>query len=685
MADFYLIALLLVGVISANVIKQFIPKVPETFILILTGVVLSFVPLFRHFELEPEFFLMMIIAPLMFVDGQKQSFEKIRSKFSGIFLLSVFLAVVTAIVVGVTANWIEKQWTLPLAIALAAIITPTDAVAVKSLTSDSEMPSGVGEALELESLFNDATGLVLLDLALSVLSTGTFSIINGIVHFLFVAVGGILVGLIAGFALVALRFNLNTRGKNPEITTIPISLLTPFAVYLLAEHLGMSGILAVVATGIEHNWEANRLRLSSTSVQLTNNTIWNVITDVLNDFVFLILGLALPTIYADIVAMGWSGTLHLLLISVLVYVIMLVLRYVWAVREKNESIAEFFGKPSDEHHQFNSGLFAISGIHGTVTLAMALSLPNHIGGHNFPYRNELIIIAMFVILISMIVSAVVLNIKLPKKVVDYGEFDLNQVRNKMIDQTILKMRVSIDDRSIRDALTNQLQSQKTMEMDNRNNLSDNYYLLLSETKGVIDNYLHSPEVSQQYNKKTIDIYDSMMNRMLVEKRRVSWKHMLRHLFKEILWHARYRPKLNRDNYKVAYQQKIATDPKFAKKAKQIKQVRQELLDLNQAVVSLVDQYLDDILRSRLTQQRDDNNYIYIVQHNLNRFFDEINHEYRATTQPIDAKYYAEAFQYEYDFIQQGLANGSISQPIAGTLYTEINQAQLLQLQQLPVE
>lgn len=327
MYELYLVALLLVGVIGANVLKQFLPQIPEAFILIATGWGLSFIPIFKQFQLEPEFFMLLIIAPLMFIDGQKQSFNKIRKRFQGIFLLSVVLAVLTAAVVGVVAHQIEAQWTLPLAIALAAIVTPTDAVAVKSLTGNNELPGGVGEALELESLFNDATGLVMLDLALSVLSRGTFSVVDGIGHFLFVAVGGILIGIAGGFLLVMLRFNLNMRGKNPELTTIPISLLTPFAIYLLAEHFGTSGILAVVATGIEHNWEANRLRLTSTNVQLTSRTIWNIVTDVLNDVVFLILGLSLPTVFQNTLTIGWLGTVQLIGISLLIYLIMLGIRY----------------------------------------------------------------------------------------------------------------------------------------------------------------------------------------------------------------------------------------------------------------------------------------------------------------------------------------------------------------------
>ncbi len=280
--------------------KQLVPRIPEAFLLIAMGWGLSFMPVFHNFKLEPEFFMLLIIAPLMFIDGQKQSFANIRKRFQGIFLLSVVLAVVTAVVVGLITKQIEAQWTFPLALALAVIVTPTDAVAVKSMTGSNEMPKGVGEALELESLFNDATGLVLLDLALSVLSKGTFSVVQGIGHFLFVAVGGVVIGIIGGFLLVMLRFNLNRHGKNPELTTIPISLLTPFAIYLLAEHFGVSGILAVVATGIEHNWEADRLRLTSTNVQLTSRTIWSVLSGILNDFVFLILGISLPEVARNV-------------------------------------------------------------------------------------------------------------------------------------------------------------------------------------------------------------------------------------------------------------------------------------------------------------------------------------------------------------------------------------------------
>jgi len=686
MYELYLVALLLVGVIGANVLKQFLPKIPEAFILIATGWGLSFIPIFKQFQLEPEFFMLLIIAPLMFIDGQKQSFNKIRKRFQGIFLLSVVLAVLTAAVVGVVAHQIEAQWTLPLAIALAAIVTPTDAVAVKSLTGNNELPGGVGEALELESLFNDATGLVMLDLALSVLSRGTFSVVDGIGHFLFVAVGGILIGIAGGFLLVMLRFNLNMRGKNPELTTIPISLLTPFAIYLLAEHFGTSGILAVVATGIEHNWEANRLRLTSTNVQLTSRTIWNIVTDVLNDVVFLILGLSLPTVFQNTLTIGWLGTVQLIGISLLIYLIMLGIRYFWALRGANPEMVTFFGRRADQAHRFNAQIFAISGVHGTVTLAMALSLPTKIAGHTFPYRNELIMVAMFVILISMIVSALVLPRKLPEKAEAYTLDDLNHIRNKMVDYAILQIRGTIEDHATREAVTAQLQSQKQNNPGaDRIARGANYQQVLGDTKEVMDTFIHGDYVSDHYSAMTIKVYNNILQHSLTNTTKPRLGHRMKksmkHAYREVVWHTAHGVITKRQKSQFR-QRRLEDDPQYSKKVQQWQTVRLELLALNDDVTGVVDQYLDRVLKTRLEQKFSDNDHIYMARNVINHFFDNVKHEYRQEAVVVDGTIYMRAFQCEYDFIQKGLNDGFISQTIASTLYTEINQAQLLQTQQL---
>ena len=696
MTTLYTLALLLIGVIATNIIKEFIPKIPEAFILIAVGVAMSFTSIFKNFELEPEFFMLMIIAPIMFIDGQKQSFAKIKQRFEGIWLLSVVLAVMTTLVVGIITNHIEVTWTLPLAITLAAIITPTDAVAVKSLTAGTDMPEGVGEALELESLFNDATGLVMLDLALSVLSQGTFSVVHGLEHFFFVAIGGILVGTVLGFLIVALRVNLQQRASNPETTIIPISLLTPFAVYLLAEHVGTSGILAVVATGMVHNWESSRLRLTSTTVQLTSRTIWQTIADVLNDIVFLILGISLPGVWLSITKLGVSATLQLIALSVLIYVIMLILRYFWALRDnhnkqhrrKSNSFTLFFGDRNNKQHKFYARIFAISGVHGTVTLAMAFSLPYKIAGHAFPYRETLIIIATLVILISMLVSAIVLPLQLPAKIESYTVDDLNQTRDKMIDYASLKILDHVSDHNIRETLSTQLQSQKNklFMMDDRKHASPQFLELLADTQDFALAYIHSDSITQTYSPNVIGIYAKVLQRTRNNgpKQTMSFKHQLKRTFRryarESTWHIA-NGVITRAQRERFRKNKLATDSTFAANIKKWTDTRDELIALNNDLTHATDTYLDNKLRERLAAQHSDNDHIYFVREAMNRFFSRVKRDYKDESVPVSSALYIQAFQYEYDFVQQGVSGGSIVQPMASTLYKEINQAQMLQLDQ----
>ncbi|MDR3241560.1 MAG: sodium:proton antiporter [Lactobacillaceae bacterium] len=687
MQTFYTLALLIIGVIIANIIKQFFTKIPEAFILIIMGVVLSITPVFRNFELEPEFFMLVIIAPLMFIDGQKQSFAKIKKRFNMIFLLSVVLATATVAVVGVLTNFIEATWTLPLAIALAAIVTPTDAVAVKSLTSGGEMPGGVGEALELEALFNDATGLVILDLALSVLSNKSLSVVGGLEHFLFVAIGGVVIGTVGGMLIVSLRVNLNLRSANAETTVIPIGLLTPFAIYLIAEQFGVSGILAVVATGIVHNWEASRLRLSSTRVQLTQNTIWSTLSNVLNSIVFLILGISLPTVFHVIGQIGLYGTLGLLGLGVLIYLVMFVIRFVWALRENAASADTFFAPHDDKRHRFYSRVFALSGVHGTMTLAMAFSLPIEIAGHPFPYRDELIIIATIVILISMIVSAIVLPMMLPKATSTYTPIEIEHARNKMVDYATLRVRETIEEHSVREALTLQLQSQKGWGTD-REHINKDYEELLTETKDFVIAYIHGDYVSATYGVEVINMYDKIIDRLKTTsgghqgsplRSLNKFERMIKHLSRETKWHVK--------NGVITPKQRHAQREKWLNQrgvdaVQKWQDTRTALLNLNDDVINAVDKHIDDVLRERLEEKHGDNQHVDMVRDTLDKYFANFKRDYSKEAVVVDSELYMQAFQYEYNFVQKGVNDGYISSSMATELYNEINQAQTLQLQQL---
>ncbi|KRO15597.1 cation:proton antiporter [Lacticaseibacillus saniviri] len=681
MQTLYLVGLLLVGVIAANIVKQFMPRIPDAFIFIGMGLLLSFTPIFHNFELEPEFFMLVIIAPLMFVDGQRQSFEKIRQKFGVIFMLSVVLIVATVLIVGLLTNFVETNWTLPLAIALVAIVTPTDAVAVKSITggTNGAMPSGVGDALELESLFNDATGLVMLDLALSVLEKGSFSLASGLQHFAFVAIGGVLIGIGLGLLIVSLRVWLNVHATNPETTIIPISLLTPFAVYLIAEFFGVSGILAVVASGIVHNWESVRLRLTSTQVQLTSTTIWNTITNILNSIVFMILGLSLPVVWSDFVDMGGIDSLQLIGLSVLIYAAMLAVRYVWALREDNPSVRSLLGSSEQVRHERYARIFAFGGIHGTMTLAMAFSLPRVISRHAFPHREELIIVATMVILISMVVSALVLPRLMPENTTGYTDDDLAHVRNKMVDYATLQVRPHIDDHDVREALTTQLQTQKGWV--ERPVIDNDFQQLLDGTKDYIRTYVHSDEVDANYGPMVVDIYDKILNNWNSQfKNKHTLKHemhVLKKQYKHAKWHVKHGVVTPRQRERSREQFKASKTPE---EWAQWKDTRTAVTNLNTEVMAHVDVFLDNTLRERLGEHQSQNSYIYAVRQAVNDYLTRVSHDYNRETIKVDSDLYIQAFQFEYNFVQQ--ASSQLPHSMVSTLYSEINQAQTLQLQQL---
>jgi len=263
--------------------------------------------------------------------------------------------------------------------------------------------------LERESLFNDASGLVAFSLALTAFTTGKFSVGGGIKHFLFVFLGGLLIGLILGVIAVWARVYLVQSGKDSASVIVPYDVLVPFLIYLAAEHAGLSGILAVVAAGLTYSASNNQLRLSSTQLQLVSRSTWSIITSVLNGFVFVLLGVSLPTVWVNIQQDHTKSLPAYLLLAVTLYLVMLALRYIWI----RFDWALVRSDKSDRRK--NAVVGALSGVHGTITLAMAFSLPLTFNGATFPFRNTMIFIAAVVIILSLLVPTLVLPFILPNK------------------------------------------------------------------------------------------------------------------------------------------------------------------------------------------------------------------------------------------------------------------------------
>lgn len=450
---FFMVVLLVVAAIAANIVYAIYPKIPLAFYQIGAGLVLSLLPTFGHFQLEPEIFLLVIIAPLMFNDGQSTDYHVLKKNIRSTLSLAVVLALVTIVGGGLLSHAMWPAIPLALAFGLAAIVTPTDAVAVSSITTGIDMPEPVLGALENESLFNDASGIVALDLALTAFSTGHFSVGQGIEHFLIVFLGGIFVGIILGGAIVLLRLYFQRRGLDAIAVILPFNLLTPFIVYLAAEHLGVSGILAVVATGIIHGIQQRRLRLTSTQTQVVTTTTWEVLTNLLNGFVFVLLGEAMPSVWANL---SHSDSKHLpllIMIAVGLYLLMGILRFIWCQ-------LNLVDLKSKETRLKDGLILSLSGVHGTITLAMAFSLPLTLNGHVFPFRTALIFVAGIVILLSLLVPTLILPLLLPKKQEAFTQEEFNDQLVRMVNFAITQLKQTEADSTALNPVIEVLSSQK---------------------------------------------------------------------------------------------------------------------------------------------------------------------------------------------------------------------------------
>ena len=206
MIIFYALAYVCIAIIIANFLTQAFPKIPQALWQILGGILLATVPVINHYVimLNPEWFMMLVIAPLLFYEGQRTQARLISKHFKSIIELAGILAIVTVVIL-MTVGHVAIGWALPFSLALAAIVTPTDATALELVTNGLDMPKDIKRSLSLESLFNDATGLVILELAILWMNTGTFSFVHGFSEFLVVALGGVIAGLIASFIFIYTR------------------------------------------------------------------------------------------------------------------------------------------------------------------------------------------------------------------------------------------------------------------------------------------------------------------------------------------------------------------------------------------------------------------------------------------------------------------------------------------------
>lgn len=419
MEIFFTILIMTLVVSLSGVFTRVLPfQLPLPLMQIAIGALLAWPTFGLHVEFDPELFLVLFIPPLLFADGWKTPTREFLEHGREIFGLALALVLVTVVGIGFLIYWLVPGIPLIPAFALAAVLSPTDAVALSGIVGEGRIPKKIMGILQGEALMNDASGLVSLKFAVAVaMGTMVFTVGGATLEFFKVAIGGILAGFVVSWLYGrSLRF-LSRWGGDEPATQIVLLFLLPFASYLIAEHIGVSGILAAVAAGMTIT-RSGVMRRAPLAMRLRANSTWAMLEFVFNGMVFLLLGLQLPGILESSLAAEADPNVETWMLFtdiVLIYAALMLVRFGWLWTMKKFSL-RFLKKKPMEFASWTSReilIASFAGVRGAITLAGVLSIPLLLpDGSGFPARYELVFLAAGVILFSLFVGVIMLPLLL---------------------------------------------------------------------------------------------------------------------------------------------------------------------------------------------------------------------------------------------------------------------------------
>ncbi|MBZ9974659.1 Na+/H+ antiporter [Mesorhizobium sp. BR-1-1-10] len=420
-AIFILVVLVFVA-LSGALVR--LVRVPLPVLQIAIGAALAWPAKGLHVGIDPELFLLVFIPPLLFGDAFAAPKRELVALRGPILDLAVGLVFFTIVGFGYALHWLVPSIPLVVAFALAAVLSPTDAVAVSAIVDRNVVPSRLMHILEGESLLNDASGLVMFRFAVAAALTGSFSFAGASLSFLYAVAAGILGGVAALFIAAKALQLLNRIGGVPAEAQVLVMVLLPFVAYLGAEHVGASGILAAVTAGLLTG-VSGMYRFLGVSARMQTLSLWATLTFVFNGALFILLGLQLPDIIRKVPPELSSR--HWLIepvATVLILTLCLIgLRFLWIwVGDIAQAIAARIGKREAEPFGFRVRLAgSVAGVRGAITLAGILSLPLALqDGSPFPARDVVIFLAAGVIICSLLIASLALP-RIARRLVEPGK------------------------------------------------------------------------------------------------------------------------------------------------------------------------------------------------------------------------------------------------------------------------
>ncbi len=404
MALIELTLVLLLVVAVGGAVARFTPIGLPIF-LVVVGVVASVVPGLTNVTIDPEVFLLLFIPPLLFADARVLPRRDLLHVLQPVLLLALGLVALTVVVVGYFIHWLVPAMPLAVAFTLGAIVTPTDAVATVATTHGLPLPNRVGHIINAESLLNDATGLVLFKLAVAAAAAAAGVTMTDVAtNFLLLSGGGVVVGVVVEWLGRRLRERLVALGADDPVLQTLIGVLIPYAAWLVAEALHVSGILAVVIAGL---WAGGKeVRGLSADARRHAREVWRMISYVFNGLVFVLLGLQLRHMLAAVEQYD-AGYLAGLALSL--WGLLMVLRLGWVFASAALRFRFGWGWAGDARGPNWRRMLLVgwAAVRGSVTLATALSVPLLTNaGEHFPQRELVVFLAAATIVLTLLFNGV---------------------------------------------------------------------------------------------------------------------------------------------------------------------------------------------------------------------------------------------------------------------------------------
>jgi Na+/H+ antiporter len=428
----------LLGIILFVVMLAQKMKIAYPILLVITGLVLSFVPALQDIRIEPEIIFIIFLPPLLYEAAWNTSWKDFW-KWRRIILSFAFLVVIlTSVIIAYVSSSVIPGFTLAAGFLLGGIISPPDAVSATTVLKTVKVPKRLITILEGESLMNDASSLVIFRFALLAVTTGTFVFSQAAGNFVLVIVMGVVCGIGVALVFYAVHRWLPTTTNIDVILT----LLTPYAMYIVAESFKFSGVLAVVSGGLFLSNRRTTFLTHSSRLQGVN--VWEAVAFILNGLIFILIGLQFPSIIKDL---GPHGIAPAIKYSLIITGILIITRLAstYGATIFTVFISKFI-KTADENPGWKAPLiFGWAGMRGVVSLAAALSIPATLhSGAAFPHRPLILFITFTVILITLVLQGLTLPALI--KWVDMEDLDLTisfEQQRQMVRKELAKISLGI--------------------------------------------------------------------------------------------------------------------------------------------------------------------------------------------------------------------------------------------------